>query len=110
MNNLFKAVPLIFLMVAFDALAQVCIRKSRTDGMQWLLASMVLYSSICVLIYLVYNFLPFSLTNSIWNVFSTITVAVIGIFFFREKINTLDKLALCFMIIGLLLVGISNNK
>jgi drug/metabolite transporter (DMT)-like permease len=97
-------------LVLFDWLAQFLVKKSKTDGKIYFFLAIGAYTVVCLLLYYIYNHLEFYITNSLWDVLSTLIVTLSGVFFFKESINNYDKVALGIMLIGMIVALYSPRK
>lgn len=68
-----------------------------------------IYTVVAVLAYglsfvfltLTLKYLPAGIANGIWAAASTVLIAVLGIFIFKEKLNTVQTVSLLLIVIGL---------
>ena len=76
----------------------------------WLAIPMILYA-IQILIFS-YGLKSTSMTvlNIMWNLISNILVTILGIYFFKEKINDLKSVALLFAFVSIVLFTIDEMK
>lgn len=82
--------------VIFEAIAQLCLRKSERDGMSFLFfVGIACYSIVCLLLFNCYkNKARMGSVNLIWSCFSIISIIIIGYVFFEEKVYTHDIIAI----------------
>lgn len=48
------------------------------------------------------------MVNFVWNVFSTVAMFLVGIYYFKEKINNLQQIGVIISLLGLFLVSIDS--
>jgi drug/metabolite transporter (DMT)-like permease len=83
--------------VLAEAIALYCLQRNAKETQngstnhKWLIAGMVLYGT--VVSYLLYKMMIYEgvgMVNFLWNIFSTISGFIIGIWLFQEKVNNVQ--------------------
>jgi multidrug transporter EmrE-like cation transporter len=75
-------------------------RSSIGDGKLFLFASMACYATIPIFLLLIIKKIPMALTNSIWNIVSTMYGLLIGIMIFGEIVSVQQWVGLGLGVIG----------
>lgn len=105
-NNMIYLIIIILFIAIFECIAQGCLKKYYNNPLPankylYFLA-ICAYSIICLLLIQSYNYKTMGLVNVLWSGISVLVILSLGVFYFGEKITTLDKIG-----VGLVLVGIS---
>ena len=104
MGYIFLAITIIA-----EAAAVVCMKLS--NGFQqksYALAAIFFYALTFIFLTLALKQLPAGIANAIWAGASTVLVAIVGIYFFNEKLNWIQITSILFIIVGLL--GLNFQK
>ena len=78
--------------------------KSELSGLKWLLLGMVIYALTAIGWYWIMKFTPLHVLGVIYAVSSIILLTGIGVFYFKEKINPMDYMAIFLAISALLII------
>ncbi len=68
----------------------------------------VTYSVVCYVLYRLYEFESMALINSWWNIITSLTVALTGVFLFGESLKSYDIVGLAFVILGSFFLSIED--
>ena len=114
--NRIIAIPIILAIVFFECIAQSCLKISKSNKVtsdrqnMYIVFSMVAYSIVCLLLTVSYDYMPFSLVNSVWSALSIISMILIGIFYFEEVLPLHDKIALFLIFLGIFIIYFVNGN
>ncbi len=99
----------LILTIIFESAAIICMKFS--EGFQqkaWAVAATITYLLSFVFLTMALKQLPAGLANATWAGASTILVAILGIFIFKEQLSVLQIVFLALIVIGL--VGLNLSK
>ncbi len=102
----FFVLGLIILISISECLGQSCLRYFEKNPSKTILffTGVLFYSVVCFLLVLSYKYKGMGIVNVLWSGISVLVILSVGILFFHEKITTMDKWGILFIIIGILLV------
>lgn len=101
---------LIFLIIIFEGIAQYHVRKSKdSDFYYYFLVGVLAYSVVCVLLRKCYDFDEIGMTNFIWSILSIITIMLIGIIAFNERLTQNDIIGIFLATIGLYFIFMMDH-
>ncbi len=104
-------VYIIIAIVFFEAIAQFCVKKSKSNGNNgYLCISIFAYFIVCLLLLRSYSYKTMGVVNLIWSCLSIITIMLIGIIFYHEKITKFDVIGTIFILTGLYFVFMKDHK
>ena len=72
--------------------------------------AIVCYGASFVFLTLALKFLPVGLANALWAGTSTVLVAVLGIFLFKEQLSTMQVISLVLVVLGLVGLNLFGSK
>ncbi len=102
---------IIFAIVFFEAIAQFCVKKSKTNGNNgYLCISVFAYFMVCLLLLRSYSYKTMGMVNLVCSCLSIITIIFIGTFFYHEKITNFDIIGIVFILTGLYFVFMKDHK
>ena len=115
-NNINKNVNLdilkwISLVVIAETIAQYNIKESliKNSNICFIFA-ICGYAFVCLFLRQIYsNKGTLGITNLIWSIFSIISILMIGIIFFHEKLNKFDMFGIILCIIGLYFIYVKGH-
>jgi multidrug transporter EmrE-like cation transporter len=111
-----KTLPLfagwLFLVILFEAIALSSLKRYSLDPTQYryFIFTAIVYGLLVP--YLVYRLLTYEgigLVNFIWNIFSSITVLLIGIYIFREQVTGVQSLGIALGLVGIVLIHLGRQ-
>lgn len=111
-KNLNFFLLLITLIIIFEGIAQYHIRKSKdndSDIYYYFLIGVLAYSVVCVLLRKCYDFDGIGMTNFIWSIMSIITIMLIGIIAFNERLTRNDIIGIILAVIGLYFIFMMDH-
>ncbi len=103
-------IMLILLIVIFESVGQYHIKKSKiNNSMIFLIIGFLSYGVVCILLKKCYDFNGMGITNFVWSVLSIVSVLMIGVLAFNEKITKTDIIGIFLSIIGLYLIFVFEH-
>ena len=97
-------VVLLFIVIS-ESTAQYCIKKCKTTHkMYFLLLAILMYGLVCLGLYKAYDYKTMGIANLMWSCLSIVSIALVGIIYFHEKITFYDLLGVVFVFIGFFLI------
>jgi len=100
MQRLLTVVSIVGVISALETASQAAIKTAfmRKNNM-WILG-LVGYTIICTFLYHAYNFESMSLVNAWWNIITSLSVTLAGVFIFGEKLRHTDVLGIVMILSG----------
>lgn len=101
------------ILISFENTALYSVKKFSVDRTKykWLILSMLLYGLIIPpLLYKNLEYEGIGMINFFWNIFSTISGFLIGIFLFSEHVNNLQWIGIALSTLGIGLVILNDVK
>lgn len=95
----------LYLLLTIILEGSAVILMKYADGFQhkgYAAAAFAAYALSFVFLTLSLKYLPAGLANGIWAGASTVLVALLGLYFFQEKLSSLQIISMCFIVAGLL--------
>lgn len=91
--------------VTIEAAAQYFAKKSYVSKEQkYLFYAFVLYGTTAILLYKSYRYSSMGLVNVMWNGLSTVTIILVGMYFFDERLNKYDYIGIVLTLVGIYLI------
>ena len=106
-------VLLFLLILIFEFIALYMVKYTAQDNNKlWLFIAVYCYAMIPLLLYFIIKDGKdgIAMTNILWNIASTVYGLIIGIYIFSEKVNNLQIIGGLLGMLGIILIGIGNNK
>jgi multidrug transporter EmrE-like cation transporter len=107
----FDIIKLIFFVVISESFAQYNIKESleKQSNIRFIFAIFA-YVFVCLFLRQIYNNKgSIGITNVIWSIFSMVSILIVGIVFFHEKVNNWDLLGIFFAIIGIYFIYVKGH-
>jgi len=109
---MFNFIPILFAlsMSSIDAFILTGL-KNYYLGEKWSMIipiSMLIYSIQPLIFFKSLSFETMTVMNILWDIMSDFMVTIIGVFYFKEKISNIKKLALFFSFVSILLFSYSE--
>jgi multidrug transporter EmrE-like cation transporter len=107
----FDIIKLIFFVVISESFAQYNIKESleKQSNIRFIFAIFA-YVFVCLFLRQIYNNKgSIGITNVIWSIFSIVSILIVGIVFFHEKVNNWDLLGIFFAIIGIYFIYVKGH-
>ena len=76
----------------------------------WLVIAFILYGSQMIIFNYGLSNTSMTVLNLTWNLFSSVIVTLIGIYYFKENLTNLETYGVIFGLLSLFLFGISNYQ
>ena len=113
MSQAYVILPIIAAIVAFEAGAQYCVKRSKSDeagsGVYFLLAVM-LYALVCGCLSKCYDHQQMGSVNAVWSSASIIAIILVGVLAYHETITAKDILGICLMVVGIFFVFVQDHQ
>lgn len=91
--------------------AQFSVKKYYDSGeIYFFFIGWLFYLCVITILYYTYSITNFAIANAIWSSLTIILTTAITIFYFKDKLNTMELLGISFVILGILLLGAYNKK
>jgi multidrug transporter EmrE-like cation transporter len=102
--------PIITAIVAFEAGAQYCIKRSKaTNSTSFFLLAIVLYALVCGCLSKSYEYQTMGVVNAVWSAASVLAIVSIGMFVYHETLSSSDIAGIISIIIGVFLIFIHDH-
>ena len=96
--------------VLSEAVAQYCVRRCKAEQKYHLfILAILFYSFVCVGLYIMYGFRQMGVVNLMWSCMSILTIMLVGVFFFHERIDIYDIMGMILVFAGLVLIFIKGH-
>lgn len=105
-NNTLLLLIILFISIC-ELMGQSCLKylySTNGDKPQYYVFAVVFYSIICYLLLESYKYKGMGIVNVIWSGLSILVILSSGMIFFGEKITTMDKIGVIFVVIGIFLI------
>jgi len=84
---------------------QSCLKHLHNNGnKQFYIFAVFFYSIVCYLLLQTYKYKGMGIVNVIWSGLSILVILSSSVAFFGEKITTMDKIGIVFVIVGIFLI------
>lgn len=93
---------------AFEIVGQIFIKtyyEQEDRKLYYFFLGWLMYLGVVYFLYRAYSYGNFAICNSIWNSITTITVAVIGWFYYKEHLTKYEMIGLGLVVLGFLIMG-----
>ena len=107
MNTVY-AMSLVFFISMIEAVGLTALRAHI--GYSILIASLIYGIIVVPLLNVALEFQGIGMVNFMWNIFSTLTMFIIGIYMFNEKIENTQLIGVILSLAGLFLITVPNKK
>ena len=94
----------LFILVVVEAIALYCLRIG--DFHHIIFASLIFAFLVVPLLHKCLTYEGIGITNFVWNLFSTLIMVFIGMYFFKEHITTVQKIGIVVTMAGFLIITI----
>ncbi len=105
---------LLWLIVAtgiIEIAAQVFAKQAHiTNDKRYMLLTFLLYGVISLLLIRTYRYSTMGLVNAMWNAFTTISIVLIGIYVYKEKVNGWAALGIAMTLVGFYLIYVKGRE
>ena len=102
----------ITLLTIFDSISLGCLKQYHLYKNWKIIIPAILINAIIIPILLIntFKYEGLAITNFLWNIFSTLAVIFVGVYFFKEKINNYQKFGLFFGILSIFFLFLADSK
>lgn len=105
--------PVIAAIVAFEAGAQYCIKRSKTADAEnktsFFLFAVLLYALVCGCLSRSYEYQTMGLVNAVWSAASVLAIVSIGVVAYHETLTKTDSAGILFIIVGVFLIFVRDH-
>ncbi len=111
MDILKNVFTLTLLLAGFEIIAMTLLQKEQLQSNKsYLIIAMAIYGLIIPIIILkTLNYNGIGTVNLMWNILTTVSMVIIGYYYFNEKINHLHVLSLMFGIASIILLYVASD-
>lgn len=97
---------IVLLISICELLGQSCLKYLHNNGnkQHFYIFAVLFYSIVCYLLLQSYKYKGMGIINVIWSGLSILVILSSSIAFFGEKITTMDKIGIFFVIVGVFLI------
>jgi multidrug transporter EmrE-like cation transporter len=103
------SVPILIgvIMASIDAIALPIIKHIHSLGLSfsWMAIPIIIYSAQPILFYKALNFTNMTQMNMLWDVSSDILIPIIGLWYFKEKLTSVQTVGIGIGILAIALIG-----
>lgn len=101
---------LIFGLVALETIGQYLARKytDNKDNLWMFIVAVITYLLIVYSLTKTYKYENIGFVNALWSGLALVSVAMVGYFFFDERFNTQEYVAIGLILTGTILLGIQK--
>jgi multidrug transporter EmrE-like cation transporter len=102
---------LVCLISSSECIGEICLKKLHLNPDRfWLfIVAVVFYTIVCFLLFISYRYKGMGIIHVLWSGISILLVLGVSVFYFKEKITTLDKLGIICIIAGMVLILWKNE-
>lgn len=98
------------LLTGAETVGQSFLKRFYDRGMRWVdwympLTTWILYAVCCVTLLWSYKYSDIAAIETLWDAGTSITVPLVGLFLFQNKINITSTLGIALTIAGIVLIG-----
>lgn len=93
--------------ISMGIVKEVSIKKFNNN---WMIFAIILYGIQMIIFRHGLENVSMTTLNLTWNIFSSIVITLVGLYYFHEKISNLEKYGVLFGLISLILFSLSNIK
>jgi len=90
-----------------EIFAQTFVRTyyENNKKVYWFFLAWFFYGLLIYLLYKAYDYTNFAIANAIWSALSIIGITLVGVFYFKESISTMEIIGIVLIIIGTFIIG-----
>ena len=108
MGRLLTVVSIVGVISALETISQSAIKTSFIQKNHLWIVGLVGYAIVCAFLYHAYNFESMSLVNAWWNIITSLSVTLAGVFIFGEKLRGTDMLGIAMILTGATFLSIQE--
>jgi multidrug transporter EmrE-like cation transporter len=103
------------LLTGSETLGQSLLRRFYDQGMRaadWYLplGTWVLYAACCAILLWSYKYSDIAAIETLWDAGTSVTVPLIGVLLFHDRINATSVFGIALTIAGIVLIGVGGSK
>jgi small multidrug resistance pump len=100
-GNRLEVIPIVLLIIISEAIAQTSLQYfHRTNNLLYFITGIFGYVLVSVFLVVAYRRTQMGVTNSVWSALSIISMIIIGMVIFKERIPVHDLVGIFFIFIG----------
>ncbi|ARF09967.1 hypothetical protein Indivirus_6_33 [Indivirus ILV1] len=100
---------LVILLTSIESCSQYNLKIfNKSQNIQYFILGSLGYVIISAILSYLFGFEKMGIVNNLWNVFSSISIVLIGYLFFKEKLSTIQTIGVILGVIGIGLMGIDG--
>lgn len=81
----------------------------ETQKVYWFFLAWFFYLLVIYLLYRAYFYTGFAIANGIWSAFALVLTTLVGVFYYKETLNTYEIAGIVIIVIGILVLGIFSD-
>lgn len=81
----------------------------ETKKVYWFFMGWLFYALVLFLLYKAYSFTGMAISNGIWSSTSVVLTTLVGVFYYKEKLNMFEIAGLFLVVFGILLMGLNGS-
>jgi multidrug transporter EmrE-like cation transporter len=81
----------------------------ETRKTYWFFLGWIFYLFVLFALYQCYFLTGFAIANGLWSSFTVCLTTVVGIFYYGEKLSTMELIGLAMVVVGIFLMGIYSK-
>ena len=102
----------IFVISLFEIAGQIFVKTyyEQDDRKLYLMfLAWLMYLGVVYFLFISYSDGNFAIANSFWNAVTTIVIAIIGWFYYKEHLNKYELTGIGFVVVGLIIIGVFSD-
>ena len=102
----------IFVISLFEIAGQIFVKTyyEQDDRKLYLMfLAWLMYLGVVYFLFRAYSDGNFAIANSFWNAVTTIVIAIIGWFYYKEHLNKYELTGIGFVVVGLIIIGVFSD-
>jgi len=108
-KNFKSAIIYAIILSIVDSIGATYLRKyylKKTTSLLYPIITAIAYASEIFILFKSYSYVNLTVMNTLWNAVQNSLIPIIGVFFFKEKVNKKGWLGIFLTIIGGILIGL----
>lgn len=82
----------------------------ETKMVYWFFLGWLFYGGVLFLLYKAYDFTGLAIANALWSSFTAALTTVVGVFYYKEKLNFYELTGIFLVILGILFMGVNGSS
>ena len=75
----------------------------------WFFLGWFFYGAVVYLLYKAYFYTGLAIANSLWSALTLVLTTIVGVFYYKEKLNFYEIFGIVLIVFGILLMGINGS-